>query len=694
MKKIFAASLAIIIFLSGTFVITAAQEDNSIPYPSYVYDLNDNPVETPSPFAVEKVLHGEDVFGQPYKNIADILYDEAEAKIYISDTGNNKITVLDKSYSLLTEITSFDNEGSPDTFNEPVGIYIVNKSLYIADSKNSRIVVLSTADYTLERIYQRPEIELLEEDYRFEPSKVVVDKALRLYITADGINQGLIQLEADGSFGGFVGAPAISLDFFDIIWRNFATKEQRDNMIKAVPTEYTSVTMDSDGFIYATSMSEDVPPISKLNGQGENVIRFTSKTPSGDGVYTDKTGTKVISKFTDIAVAKNGTYYVTDTERSRIFAYDKYGTMLYAFSFTGSQQGTFFSPCAIELIDGKLAVADKTTGTVTVFRPTEFSVLLDDAMDSYASGDNDVAKEKLEALLEIAPGYINGIVFNARIDIQEGNYAKALTTLKNVNAKEYYSIAMREVRSDFVRKNFLLIFLGVVILIPVLIFAFIKIKKLKPVVAFSNLKIVKEYRYATYCMIHPFDGFWDIKREKKGSFKAALLLYLSFFIVYAMRIQFSGYLFSDYSTGQVNIIFELLKIFIPLMLWNISNWCFTTLMDGKGTMKDIFITTAYALKPFILLGILLLILSQSLILDEAVIYNALDMITIVWCGALMLFGTMMTHDYGLLKGILSALLTILGMIIILFISLLAINIVQDVITYFAEIFGEIRLRSY
>ena len=102
MKKIFASALAIIIFLSGTFVITAAQEDNSIPYPSYVYDLNDQPVETPSPFTVETVLHGEDIFGQPYKNIADILYDEADQKIYISDTGSNKITVLDKSYSLLT----------------------------------------------------------------------------------------------------------------------------------------------------------------------------------------------------------------------------------------------------------------------------------------------------------------------------------------------------------------------------------------------------------------------------------------------------------------------------------------------------------------------------------------------------------------------------------------------------------------
>jgi hypothetical protein len=102
-------------------------------------------------------------------------------------------------------------------------------------------VCLQQDTLALERVFERPAISLLEEDYLYTPGRLVVDSAGRMYVAAEGINQGLLQLDENGDFSSFMGAPDVHLDFFEILWRTFATEEQRNNMIKAVPTEYTSI---------------------------------------------------------------------------------------------------------------------------------------------------------------------------------------------------------------------------------------------------------------------------------------------------------------------------------------------------------------------------------------------------------------------------------------------------------------------
>ena len=42
-------------------------------------------------------------------------------------------------------------------------------------------------------------------DSTFQPSKIVIDTAGRVYCIATSINQGLCKYEADGTFSGFVG---------------------------------------------------------------------------------------------------------------------------------------------------------------------------------------------------------------------------------------------------------------------------------------------------------------------------------------------------------------------------------------------------------------------------------------------------------------------------------------------------------
>lgn len=210
----------------------------------------------------------------------------------------------------------------------------------------------------------------------------------------------------------------------------------------------------------------------------------------------------------------------------------------------------------------------------------------------------------------------------------------------------------------------------------------------------SGTQACRQYAYGSHVMLHPFDGFWDIKREKKGGMKGALLLLAAFILLYALRAQFSGFLASGVASSEVNALYECVMILIPLGLWVVANWCFTTLMDGEGSMKDIFIATCYALKPYVVMSLPLLALSHLLVGKEMVFYTLGSQICLIWVLGLLFFGMMTTHNYSLSKGILTLLLTLVGMCLLIFIALLSLHVVQDTVAFFRDIYQEITFRTY
>lgn len=164
------------------------------------------------------------------------------------------------------------------------------------------------------RVLNRPEISVLEEDYTYRPKKISVSYDGRVYVVAEGINQGLIQLGSDGRFMNFVGAPRVDVSILERIQRFFATDEEKKQLDKFVPTEYNSVYVDSRGFIYTTSQSTNVPSIARLNSQGTNVLKGEYE-PDGDASYTDPDGNQMQSLMTDIIATENGGYIALDSRQ-------------------------------------------------------------------------------------------------------------------------------------------------------------------------------------------------------------------------------------------------------------------------------------------------------------------------------------------------------------------------------------------
>ena len=115
-------------------------------------------------------------------------------------------------------------------------------------------------------------------------------------------------------------------------------------------------------------------------------------------------------------------------------------------------------------------------------------------------------------------------------------------------------------------------------------------------------------------------------------------------------------------------------------------------MDGEGSLKDIFITTAYALTPVVLINIPMLLLSNVMILEETVFYTVLDALSVLWAALLILIGIMTVHQFTMPKTIATIAVAVVGMIIILFLILLFVSIIQQIVSFVDLLWTEITMR--
>ncbi len=204
------------------------------------------------------------------------------------------------------------------------------------------------------------------------------------------------------------------------------------------------------------------------------------------------------------------------------------------------------------------------------------------------------------------------------------------------------------------------------------------------------MRYVREIKYGLHVIFHPFDGFWDLKKEHRGSLAAALTFVGIVIMLMTFEKQTTGFLFNTVRLKDVNVVVDVLTVTMIYVLWCVANWCLTSLMDGEGNMKDIFTAMGYALIPLILVRIPMIILSLGITAEEGTFYYVLDVLSYIWTGILVFFGTMITHQYSFKKTVLTCICTVIGMGIIMFIGLLFFNVIQQMITFFTTIYKELR----
>ena len=199
-------------------------------------------------------------------------------------------------------------------------------------------------------------------------------------------------------------------------------------------------------------------------------------------------------------------------------------------------------------------------------------------------------------------------------------------------------------------------------------------------------------KYALYVITHPFDGFWDLSREKRGSMAAAHTLLALFLLTYVLKLMYTNFQFILVPIQYINIYQRMASLALPFLVLCIANWALTTLFDGKGRFRDIYMGMCYALTPYILIQLPCILLSHVLAYDEAEFYSVLISFSEIWCGFMVFVALMEIHDFGPGKTFISIIMTVVGAMVILFLVMVFFSLLSDAYAFFASLYREIQFR--
>jgi len=201
-------------------------------------------------------------------------------------------------------------------------------------------------------------------------------------------------------------------------------------------------------------------------------------------------------------------------------------------------------------------------------------------------------------------------------------------------------------------------------------------------------------KYAKHVLFHPFDGFWDLTHEKRGTIAAATTFLALFLITRVVQLLFTNFQFINAPLQYINIFEQMASLLLPFLILCLANWSMTTLFDGKGRFSDIYIAMCYALVPYTLIQLPLVFVSNFLSFDEAAFYNVLMSFSNIWCIFLIFVGLMQVHDYSPGKTLIFVVVTIVGALIIIFLLLVFFSLLGDAASYFISLYREIAFRLY
>ena len=201
-------------------------------------------------------------------------------------------------------------------------------------------------------------------------------------------------------------------------------------------------------------------------------------------------------------------------------------------------------------------------------------------------------------------------------------------------------------------------------------------------------------KYAKHVMFHPFDGFWDLSHEGRGSLAAAHTFLGMFLLTWVLKLMYTNFQFINAPLQYINVFEQVLSLLLPFLILCLANWSMTTLFDGKGRFSDIYIAMCYALVPYTLIQLPMVFVSNFISFDEAAFYNVLISFSNIWCVFLVFIGLMQVHDYSPSKTLVFLVVTVVGALIIIFLLLVFFSLLGDAASYFISLYREIAFRLY
>lgn len=199
-------------------------------------------------------------------------------------------------------------------------------------------------------------------------------------------------------------------------------------------------------------------------------------------------------------------------------------------------------------------------------------------------------------------------------------------------------------------------------------------------------------KYPLHLQTHPFAGFDEFKRDKRARMSVAIGYIALMCVAQVARYQFTGFAVKAYDINKLNLFLEIAYVVAPVLVITVSNWALTTLFDGKGSMREIFMLIGYSLMPLFWCRSFAMIISHFITQDQIAIYTLLNGIGIFLMCYMLFTGMLVIHEYGVLKCLGSILGTFVAVLVVCFAGMLVFDLVQKMYGFVYTIYREITLR--
>lgn len=651
----------------------------NIPYYTYTEDSNGHLIDT-----VDAYTPGVQIYnagGERFKRPEHIFVDDNDY-IYITDSQLRKVVILDEYFQFVTSLKYRE-------VRFPKSTYVTDETIYVVEYRDTIIYgfdkkeLLENNNVVMNKKIEPPTSPIFSEGYPYKPQHIVVDPRGNLYIQGAGSNNGLMMLDENGEFMTFFAGNSVRVPIFDRIRRIFLTDEQEEKMDQTFVDNITNLARDEKGFIYTVTSSLPNNPIKKFNIAGTNYLK------------RDMIGNESMNS---IWIGRENNIITVDT-RGVIYEYDQNGNLLFMFGgtdVTGNRLGLLNRPVSVATNSkDQILVLDQGGLFIQVYEPTVFTNMVHNALSQYQNGDYEESKESWENILQYNTMFDYAHIGLGDSYILNNNYVDAYQEYSYAHDYQGISDAFWGIRQAWLQDYLDTILLIIVILIVLRItYWFLNKKydysrKIHQSIQFMRKKnfIFDELMYIFTFLRHPFDGFYEIKRQKRVSVVTSTIIYLLLGMVFLLHYRFTNQIYVP--KDNVNILYELFISTFVLILWIVSNYLICSISDGEGSIKNIYNSTAYSLSPILLIMPFIILFSNALTYQESVFYSLGFTIMILWTVFLMFFMIKDIHNYEVKETIVVIFKSIFTMLLIGLFLFIVSSLFNQLFSVLSEIIKEV-----
>ncbi len=684
MRKTIAVLLAVCLLLVFGATTVSASENTTY---TYTISVNDGWIRTQDAYMPGNIY---------MRNLGMVTPEDVfivGKTLYVADTGNGRVVV----YNMETEESW---EFGKDLLVSPRGLYVAdNGDMYVADGAGFVYIFDKAAN--LKQTIGRPNSYLYSELSEFKPKNIAVTAEGNIFVCSEGSAEGLLQFDAKGEFQGYFAANRKYLTFMETIEDMILSEDMKQELVSRRPRAifnldindrdlvYTITQTDEFGYSWKAAASKQENCLKQHNLAGVNIL-------SRDTFMMDEWN------FVDVASGLYGNAYAL-TYTGLIYEYDSNGDLVFSFggrAVSNERNGIFTYAIAIEVDDdGFVYVLDREKAFVQVFYPTDFAVATHQAIHDLENGNYEDSEQTWGAVLKL-----NGMSRIAHMGygktlFHQQRFEEALEEFRFARNREYYSDAFWELRDKWMSENmvYFLVVIGLAV-IYFIVSSLIKrnrpvaVPKVKEIPKTKGKRFLHDITYFKYMLRHPIDGYYYLKRGHAGSMGSAAFLYFIIFAVYLADTVFRGFIFGFAGIEETPIAFMGIAFLVVCFLFVIGNYMVASINEGEGSLKNLFIMLPYALSPYMVITPFVVASTYVLTQNEGFLVTLGWTIAVVWSAVLIFIGLTETHNYSFGDTIKNVLLTLFFMVIaIIAVAVLYLLWVQ-VFTFVQDIIMEVAYR--